>query len=207
RVWLGLATLGLVLGSMLMPVLGWVELKMLPFDNKSEFQVMVRMPAGTPLERTNAVLQALGDRVLAEPEVTDIQTYAGTASPINFNGLVRQYDLRRDPALGDIQVNLVDKSGRDAQSHDIAMRIRPILRETASRLGADIQVVEVPPGPPVQAPIVAEIYGPDPAGRHELAGAVRKVFERTEGMVDIDDSRMASAPRIVLAVDRERAAQ
>lgn len=207
RVWLGLVTLGLVLGSMLMPVLGWVELKMLPFDNKSEFQVMVRMPAGTPLERTNAVLQALGDRVLAEPEVTDIQTYAGTASPINFNGLVRQYDLRRDPALGDIQVNLVDKSGRDAQSHDIAMRIRPILRETASRLGADIQVVEVPPGPPVQAPIVAEIYGPDPAGRHELAGAVRKVFERTEGMVDIDDSRMASAPRIVLAVDRERAAQ
>ena len=207
RAWLGLAILGLVLGSMLMPVLGWVELKMLPFDNKSEFQVMVRMPAGTPLERTNAVLQALGDRILAEPEVTDIQTYAGTASPINFNGLVRQYDLRRDPALGDIQVNLVDKSKRDAQSHDIAMRIRPLLQEAAARLGADIQVVEVPPGPPVQAPIVAEIYGPDPAGRQFLAGAVRQVFEQTKGMVDIDDSRMATAPRIVLAVDRERAAQ
>ncbi|CAM3610186.1 Multidrug efflux pump subunit AcrB OS=Castellaniella defragrans OX=75697 GN=HNR28_001934 PE=4 SV=1 [Castellaniella denitrificans] len=207
RIWLGLATLGLVLGSMLMPALGWVELKMLPFDNKSEFQVMVRMPAGTPLERTHAVLQALGDLVLAEPEVTDIQTYAGTASPINFNGLVRQYDLRRDPALGDIQVNLVDKSRRDAQSHDIAMRIRPILQETATRLGADIQVVEVPPGPPVQAPIVAEIYGPDPAGRDALTGAVRKVFEQTGGMVDIDDSRMATAPRIVLAVDRERAAR
>ncbi|MHA3902939.1 efflux RND transporter permease subunit [Castellaniella sp. WN] len=207
RAWLGLAILGLVLGSMLMPVLGWVELKMLPFDNKSEFQVIVKMPAGTPLERTDAVLQSLGDQLLAQPEVTNIQTYAGTASPINFNGLVRQYDLRRDPALGDIQVNLADKDRRDAQSHEIAMRVRPVLKAVADRLGAEIQVVEVPPGPPVQAPIVAEIYGPDPSGRHDLAGAVRHVFERTEGMVDIDDSRIAAAPRIVLAVDRERAAQ
>ncbi len=207
RVWLGLAVLALVLGSMLMPVLGWVELKMLPFDNKSEFQVMVKMPAGTPLERTDAVLQTLGDQLLAQPEVTDIQTYAGTASPINFNGLVRQYDLRRDPALGDIQVNLVDKARRDAQSHAIAMRVRPVLQAAAARLGAEIQVVEVPPGPPVLAPIVAEIYGPDPAGRQALAGAVRQVFERTGGMVDIDDSRIATAPRIVLAVDHERAAQ
>ncbi|WP_276808417.1 efflux RND transporter permease subunit [Castellaniella defragrans] len=204
---LGLAVLLLVLGSALMPVAGLVELKMLPFDNKSEFQVVVELPSGTPVERTDAVLQALGDHLLAQPEVRDVQTYAGTASPINFNGLVRQYDQRRDPALGDLQVNLVDKDARDAQSHAIAMRLRPALQAIAARHGAAIQVVEVPPGPPVLAPIVAEIHGPDAAGRQALARAVRGVFERTPGMVDVDDSGIEPAPRIVLAVDRERAAQ
>jgi multidrug efflux pump subunit AcrB len=204
---LGLATLALVLGAILLPVLGCVELKMLPFDNKSEFQVVVKLPADTPVEQTNAVLQALGDRLLAQPEVHDIQTYAGTAAPINFNGLVRQYDLRQDPALGDIQVNLVDKDRRTAQSHEIAMRIRTDLQAVAARHGAQIQVVEVPPGPPVLAPIVAEVYGPEASGRQALAQAVRGVFEHTEGMTDIDDSSIAAAPRVVLTVDRERAAR
>jgi len=204
---LGLLVLGLVLGSALLPVPGLVELKMLPFDNKSELQVLLKMPTGAPVEQTDAVLQELGARLLAEPEVQNIQTYAGTASPINFNGLVRQYDQRRDPALGDIQVNLVDKAERKAQSHEIAMRIRPTLQAIAARHDARLQVVEVPPGPPVLAPIVAEIYGPDARGRQALAQAVRGVFEHTRGMVDIDDSGTTGAARLVLDVDRERAAQ
>ena len=204
---MGLAVLGLIAASALLPVVGWVELKMLPFDDKSEFQVVVDMPAGTPLERTEAVLQELADHLLALPEVNNVQTYAGTASPINFNGLVRQYDLRRDPALGDLQVNLADKGERSAQSHDIAMRARPALAAIAARHGAVLQVVEVPPGPPVLAPIVAQVYGPEAEGRLALARAVRGVFERTEGMVDVHDSTIATAPRLRLEIDRERAAR
>uniref|UniRef100_UPI00333F6338 efflux RND transporter permease subunit n=1 Tax=Castellaniella defragrans TaxID=75697 RepID=UPI00333F6338 len=204
---MGLAVLGLITASALLPVIGQVELKMLPFDNKSEFQVVLDMPAGTPVEQTQAVLQELAQHLLDVPEVTHVQAYAGTASPINFNGLVRQYDLRRDPALGDLQVNLTGKNARSTQSHAIAMRERPALAAIAARHGADLQVVEVPPGPPVLAPIVIQVYGPEADGRLALARAVRGVFQQTEGMVDVRDSGIATAPRLRLEIDHERAAR
>lgn len=196
----------LIAASLALPALGLVVLKMLPFDNKSEFQVVVDMPAGTPVERTAAVLRELGAHLGRQPEVTDYQAYAGTAAPINFNGLVRQYDLRASGELGDLQVNLVDKHHRSEQSHAIASRLRPALQEIGRRLGANVKVVEVPPGPPVLSPIVAEVYGPEAAGRREVARAVRQVFERTAGVVDVDDSGIADAPRKLLLVDRRKAA-
>ncbi|CAM5782174.1 efflux RND transporter permease subunit [Ottowia pentelensis] len=204
---LAAAVAGLIALSLLLPVLGLVVLKMLPFDNKSEFQVVVDMPAGTPLEKTAATLRALGAHLATVPEVTNYQAYAGTAAPINFNGLVRQYELRAGGEVGDLQVNLVDKSQRHEQSHAIAMRVRPELAAIGARFGANVKVVEVPPGPPVLAPIVAEIYGPDAAGRRAVAKAVRGVFEATPGVVDVDDSSIARAPETVLLVDRSKAAQ
>jgi multidrug efflux pump subunit AcrB len=207
RAFLGLAVAGLIAVSVLLPVFGLVVLKMLPFDNKSEFQVVVDMPAGTPVERTAAVLQALGAHLATVPEVEHFQAYAGTASPINFNGLVRQYYLRSGGEAGDIQVNLVDKSRRHDKSHVIAMRERPALHEIGQRFGANVKVVEVPPGPPVLSPIVAEIYGPDAEGRRAVAKQVRAVFESTPGVVDVDDSTAADAPRAVLLIDRAKAAQ
>ena len=206
RALLGLAVAGLIALSVLLPVVGWVQLKMLPFDNKSEFQVVVDMPAGTPLEETAAVLRELGAHLATVPEVRDYQAYAGTAAPINFNGLVRQYDLRAASELGDIQVNLVDKAHRKDQSHAIAMRVRPALQEIGKRWNANVKVVEVPPGPPVMAPIVAEVYGPEPAGRRQVTEAVRAVFERTDGVVDVDSTTIAAAPRKLLLVDRRKAA-
>jgi multidrug efflux pump subunit AcrB len=206
RIVLGLGVAGLIAGSVALPVLGWVQLKMLPFDNKSEFQVVVDMPAGTPLEHTTAVLQALGDHLSGVPEVTDWQAYAGTAAPINFNGLVRQYDLRQGGEYGDLQVNLVGKDARAQQSHAIAMRLRPALQEIGRRFGANVKVVEVPPGPPVLSPIVAEIYGPHAEGRREVARAVRAVMAAHEGIVDLDDSAIADAPRTLVWVDRRKAA-
>jgi multidrug efflux pump subunit AcrB len=153
------------------------------------------------------VLQALGAHLATVPEVTHYQAYAGTASPINFNGLVRQYYLRAGGEVGDLQVNLVDKSHRHDKSHVIAMRERPALREIGARFGANVKVVEVPPGPPVLSPIVAEIYGPEAEGRTTVARQVRKVFEATPGVVDVDDSTIASAPKTVLLIDRAKAAQ
>ena len=203
---LGLGIAGLIALSVALPAVGLVLLKMLPFDNKSEFQVVVDMPAGTPVEQTAAVLHALGAHLATVPEVTDYQAYAGTAAPINFNGLVRQYDLRAGGEVGDIQVNLVDKSQRKDQSHAIATRVRPALQAIGQRLGANVKVVEVPPGPPVLAPIVAEIYGPEAEGRQQVAQAVRAVFDKTPGVVDVDDSSIASAPRTLLLVDRRKAA-
>ncbi len=206
--WLLGAVIGaLITVSVLLPVLGLVVLKMLPFDNKSEFQVVVDMPAGTPVERTAAVLHELGAHLATVPEVTNYQAYAGTAAPINFNGLVRQYYLRSGGEVGDLQVNLVDKAHRHDQSHAIAMRVRPALHAIGLRHGARVKVVEVPPGPPVMAPIVAEIYGPDADGRRAVAQAVRGVFERQPGVVDVDDTTIASAPKIELLVDRRKAAQ
>lgn len=192
--------------SLVLPAIGLVQLKMLPFDNKSEFQVVVDMPAGTPVEQTAAVLQELGAYLATVPEVTDYQAYAGTAAPINFNGLVRQYYLRAGGEVGDLQVNLVDKHEREAQSHAIATRVRPALQKIGERFGANIKVVEVPPGPPVLSPIVAEIYGPEIEGRQQVAKAVRAVFEKTPGLVDVDDSSIAAAPRTLLLVDRQKAA-
>ncbi|WP_404299187.1 efflux RND transporter permease subunit [Alicycliphilus denitrificans] len=203
---LGLAVAGLIAVSLVLPVLGWVQLKMLPFDNKSEFQVVVDMPAGTPPEATAAVLHELGAHLATVPEVTDYQAYAGTAGPINFNGLVRQYDLRSGGEVGDLQVNLLDKHARKDQSHAIAMRVRPALQEIGRRMGANVKVVEVPPGPPVLAPIVAEIYGPDAAGRRQVAKEVRAALQKTEGIVDLDDSAIADAPRKLVLVDRRKSA-
>jgi multidrug efflux pump subunit AcrB len=204
---LGLAVAVLIAISLALPAAGLVLLKMLPFDNKSEFQVVLDMPVGTPLEQTAAVLHELGAHLASVPEVTDYQAYAGMAAPINFNGLVRQYYLRAGPELGDIQVNLVDKHARSAQSHAIAMRERPALQAIGKRYGANVKVVEVPPGPPVLSPIVAEIYGPEAQGRRQVAQAVRAVFESTPGIVDVDDSSIANAPRKLLLVDRRKAAQ
>ena len=201
--WLGVALL--IAASVALPATGLVLLKMLPFDNKSEFQVVVDMPAGTPVERTAAVLHELGGYLAAVPEVTHYQAYAGTAAPINFNGLVRQYYLRAGGNVGDLQVNLVDKSARKDQSHAIATRLRPALQKIGARFGANVKVVEVPPGPPVLSPIVAEIYGPDAAGRQQVAKAVRAVFERAPGVVDVDDSSVAAAPKTMLLVDRQKA--
>ena len=206
RRFLGLGIALLIAISVALPATGLVLLKMLPFDNKSEFQVVVDMPAGTPVEQTAAVLHALGAHLATVPEVTDYQAYAGTAAPINFNGLVRQYYLRAGGEVGDIQVNLVDKSKRKDQSHAIATRVRPALQEIGQRFGANVKVVEVPPGPPVLAPIVAEIYGPEADGRRQVAKAVRAVFEKTPGLVDVDDTSIADAPRTLLLVDRRKAA-
>ena len=177
-------------------------MKMLPFDNKSEFQVVVDMPEGTALEETGRVLDELAAAIAGLPEVTDYQIYAGTSAPINFNGLVRQYYLRSGPELGDIQVNLVDKHHRDRKSHEIATAARPALAEIGRRYGAAVKVVEVPPGPPVQAPLVAEIYGPFRDAQRELTQAVRKVFDATPDVVDVDDSLEAERPRLVVAIDR-----
>ena len=182
-----------------------VVLKMLPFDNKSEFQVVLDMPVGAPLEETSRVLHEIGAHLTSVPEVTDYQAYAGTSAPINFNGLVRQYYLRALPELGDLQVNLVDKHHRDRKSHEIASAVRPAIQAIARRYGASVKVVEVPPGPPVLAPIVAEIYGPDYAGQLKAAGQLREVFGTTKDIVDVDSSVEESAPRLILRVDRQKA--
>ncbi len=205
RVALGMVVL--VVASLALPMVGWVRLKMLPFDNKSEFSVVVDMPAGAPLERTSAALQDIAAVLTSEPVVHDIQAYAGTAAPINFNGLVRQYDLRASSELGELQVNLVPKSDRHEQSHAIATRLRPAVQAAARRHGANAKVVEVPPGPPVLAPLVAEIHGPDAERRQAVAKAVRRVLENTDGVVDVDDSSIADAPRKVLVIDRRKAGE
>ena len=182
-----------------------VVLKMLPFDNKSEFQLVVDMPAGTPLEGTAAALQDLSAWLAQQPEVRDLQGYAGTASPITFNGLVRQYYLRADAEQGDLQVNLVDKAHRHEKSHAIAQRLRPALEKIAATHGAKLKLVEVPPGPPVLSPLVAEVYGPDEAGRQRVAGQVAQAFVQTPGIVGTDTTLAADAPRSFLRVQRQRA--
>ncbi len=196
----------LILGAVSLAGLKLVVLKMLPFDNKSELQVVVDMPTGTPLEQTSAVLQEMGTYLATVKEVTDYQAYAGTSAPINFNGLVRQYYLRQSPELGDIQVNLVDKHQRSRQSHEIALAVRPPLEAIAKRHGASLKVVEVPPGPPVQAPIVAEVYGPDYPGQIAVANALRSDFAATPDIVDVDASVDENAPKLRLRVDQAKAA-
>jgi multidrug efflux pump subunit AcrB len=203
---LTLAVFGLILGSVSLAGFKLVVLKMLPFDNKSEFQVVVDMPAGTPVEITAAALRDLGAHLATVPEVTDYQAYAGLASPINFNGLVRQYYLRNLSEAGDLQVNLVDKAERDRQSHAIARELRPKLEEIARRWDAEVKVVEVPPGPPVLSPIVAEVYGPDELGRIRVAKRVREAFAGTPDIVGVDDSVEDAAPRVVVNVDQGKAA-
>jgi multidrug efflux pump subunit AcrB len=183
-----------------------VILKMLPFDNKSEFQVVVDMPVGTPLEQTARVMHDIGAYLATVPEVTDYQAYAGTASPINFNGLVRQYYLRAGSEVGDLQVNLVDKHQRDRQSHEIAQGVREPIQKIADRHGANVKIVEVPPGPPVMSPIVAEVYGPDYNGQMAVAKQVRAAFAKTKDITAIDDSIDEDARKFVLRVLQSKAA-
>ena len=183
-----------------------VVLKMLPFDNKSEFQVVVDMPEGTPLEATAHVLALLGEKLATIPEVSDYQVYAGTSSPIGFNGLVRQYYLRNAANMGDIQVNLVDSHHRKSKSHPIALQLRPLLQEIGLPLNANVKVVEVPPGPPVMSPLVAEVYGPDYEGQRRAAEKIRQEFLAAADIMDVDTSVEAEAKKVILAVDRQRAA-
>ena len=183
-----------------------VVLKMLPFDNKSEFQVVVDMPEGTAVETTARALDAFAEVVETVPEVTDYQVYAGTAAPINFNGLVRQYYLREGGNVGDIQVNLVDRHERDRSSHEIALDVRERLAGAARAHGAAVKVVEVPPGPPVMAPIVAEIYGPEYEEQKRLARAIEALALATPDLVDVDTMVESEATRLVIDVDRQRAA-
>ncbi|HEY1136054.1 MAG TPA: efflux RND transporter permease subunit [Xanthomonadaceae bacterium] len=205
RRWLFGGMVALVLLSASLAAVQLVVLKMLPFDNKSELQVVVDLPEGRTLESTNALLAELAARTLELPEVASVQAYAGTSAPINFNGLVRQYFLRSGANVGDLQVNLVDKHHRDRKSHDIARAIRPALDAIGQRYGASVKVVEVPPGPPVLSPLVAEVYGPDEAKTRAVAKALEARFRATDGIVDIDTTVEADAPREVLVIDRERA--
>jgi multidrug efflux pump subunit AcrB len=183
-----------------------VVLKMLPFDNKSEFQVVVDMPEGTSLEQTTRVLGELGRFIATVPEVTNYQVYTGSSGPINFNGLVRQYYLRQQAHQGDIQINLLGKSKRDRKSHEIAGSLRVPLQEIGKKFKANVKIVEVPPGPPVFSPLVAEIYGPDYAGQINVAKQVRKVFAKTTDVVDVDDSIEVEAERLIIKVDQQKAA-
>jgi len=206
RRWLLYLVLALIAASVSLVAMKLVVLKMLPFDNKSEFQVVVDLPAGTPVEMTAGVLHDLGAHLSTVPEVTDYQAYAGASAPINFNGLVRQYYLRSASELGDLQVNLLPKDRRHRKSHEIAQTVRPELEKIAARWGARVKVVEVPPGPPVLSPIVAEVYGPDEAGRARVAKTVRETLAATPDIVAIDDSIEDAAPRIQLKVDQGKAA-
>jgi multidrug efflux pump subunit AcrB len=204
KLWLGIVAAIVI--SVSLGVFKLVILKMLPFDNKSEFQVVLDMPVGTPLEETARVLREMS-AVLAEvEEVRDYQAYAGSASPINFNGLVRQYYLRTNPEMGDIQVNLVDKHHRSRKSHEVAVAIRDKVLAVAKANGGNAKLVEVPPGPPVLSPIVAEIYGPDYDGQIATAKHVRAAFEATADIVGVDDTVNAASDKVVLRVSQAKAA-
>ncbi|BCV61711.1 efflux RND transporter permease subunit [Shewanella algae] len=188
-----------------LPVGQLVVLKMLPFDNKSEFQVMVDMPEGTPVEQTEKVLKALSDYLVTVPEVQHLQLYAGTHAPINFNGLVRHYFVRNSQELGDIQVNLSDKKHRDRDSHSIALAVRGPLQQIAQGFNANVKVVEVPPGPPVWSPIVAEVYGPSQDIRQQAARELQSLFHATEDVVDIDIFLPAAQQKWQVLIDRSKA--
>jgi len=183
-----------------------VTVKMLPFDNKSELQVIIDMPEGSTLEETASLTREMGDFLQTVPEVTDYQAYIGTAAPYNFNGLVRHYFLRAGSNVADLQVNFVAKEKRAQQSHDLAKRLRPALKALGDRYGASIKVAEIPPGPPVLSTLVAEIYGPDPERRIEIAAAIKKIFAETDGIVDVDWFVEDDQKKINLVVDKEKAA-
>ncbi|HID31454.1 MAG TPA: efflux RND transporter permease subunit, partial [Desulfobacterales bacterium] len=185
---------------------GWVRVKMLPFDNKSEFQVIIDMPESATLEETSSVALEMGDYLKTVNEVVDYEIYVGTAAPFNFNGLVRHYYLREGPNVADIQVNLANKHRRKAQSHDIAKRVRPALKGIADRHKARVKVAEVPPGPPVLSTLVAEIYGPDYERQRQIAQDVLTIFEQTPGVVDTDWYMEERQSKVNLVVDKEKAA-
>jgi multidrug efflux pump subunit AcrB len=197
----------LLLISVALVPMGFVKVKMLPFDNKSELQVIINMPDGTPLEETARVAQALGNELAHQPDVLNYQTYTGTSGPYNFNGLVRHYYMRHQTNQADIQVNLLPADQRSDQSHAIAKRLRPLLIVIGNQYGARIQVSEVPPGPPVVQTLVAEVYGPDLAGQTQVADQIKTIFKNTPGVVDTDWYVEDPQPRLVLRVDEAKAAQ
>ena len=197
---------GLLLVAMGLVSIGWVKVKMLPFDNKSEFQVILNMPEGSALERTAQAAREIAAAIRVEPEVTDYQVYAGVAAPFNFNGLVRHYFMRRGPHIADLQINLVSKGERKAQSHDIAKRVRPRVAAITAKYGARVAVAEVPPGPPVLQTLVAEIYGPTEENRLALAQKVIQTFQNTKGVVDTDWYIEADQPKARFVIDKEKAA-
>jgi len=205
--WIFLGGVVVLLGAacVLVP-LKIVRVKMLPFDNKSEFQVIVDMPDGTPLERTLAVEQDISSYLRTNPEVVNFQAYAGTSGPYNFNGLVRHYFLRHGPEQGDIQVNLLPADERKLQSHPLAEEMRGPIQEIARKWGGNVKIAEVPPGPPVLATLVAEVYGPDYARRLALARQVRELFEKTPGVVDVDWMVTREQEKLDLAVEQDKAA-
>ncbi len=196
----------LLLGSVSLVYFQFVKVKMLPFDNKSEFQVIVNMPNGTTLEETARSTDALARAALEQPEVVNLQTYVGTASPYNFNGLVRHYYLRRGPNVADLQINLLPKDQRKLQSHEIAKQVRQRLVPVANHYGARIQVAEVPPGPPVLQTLVAEVYGPSQQERIGIARRIRDLWKRTDGVVDVDWYVEDDQPEFRILVDKEKAA-
>ena len=196
---------GLLLGAMALMGIGWVKVKMLPFDNKSEFQIILNMPEGSALEDTAQCAREIAAAVRVEPEVTDYEIYAGVASPFNFNGLVRHYFMRRGAHIADVQINLVAKGERKAQSHDIAKRVRPRVTAIAAKYGARVAVAEVPPGPPVLQTLVAEIYGPNEESRLALAHKVIQVFKSTPGVVDTDWYIEADQSKARFMIDKEKA--
>ena len=208
--WLAAAFLGMVVALLFASVALFytrsVTVKMLPFDNKSELQLVVDMPEGTTLEETARVTKAVTQYVRTVPEVRDYQAYVGTSSPFNFNGLVRHYFLREGSHQADIQVNLVGKDRRSAQSHEIARLMRPAVQEIGRRYGANVKVVEVPPGPPVQSVLVAEVYGPDYDRQRAMAKELRVMFEATPGVADVDDFMEHDQAKYVFTVDHAKAA-
>jgi len=197
---------GLLLLSVILVPLKQVTMKMLPFDNKSELQVVIDMPEGCTLEETAALTREMSEYLKTVPEVTDFQSYVGTASPYNFNGLVRHYFMRSGSSVADIQVNFVSKDKRDNQSHEIAKHLRPELKKIGDRYGASIKVAEIPPGPPVLSTLVAEIYGPDTNRQIEIAKSVKDIFEKTDGVVDVDWFVEDDQRKISFEVDHEKAA-
>jgi multidrug efflux pump subunit AcrB len=196
----------LLLASVSLFAIKAVRVKMLPFDNKSELQVIIDMPEGTTLERTAAVAQDVGATLSQVPEVANWQMYAGTSSPFNFNGLVRHYFMRRGSNVADVQVNLLPKGDRDAQSHDVAKRIRDLIAPIGKRTGANLKVAEVPPGPPVLQTLVAEVYGPDYDRQIEVGRQIQKVFNETEGVVDVDTYIEDQQQQLRFVTDRQKAA-
>lgn len=204
RLLLGAGIMIAIFVSMWLPVQKLVVMKMLPFDNKSEFQVILDMPEGTSLERTQRTLFEMSEVLNEVEEVSDYQIYAGTAAPINFNGLVRHYFLRQAPEKGDIQVNLVNKSERDRSSHEIASQLRPALVRIAERFGGKAKVVEVPPGPPVWSPILAEVYGPTQEVREQAALQLREIFRETNDIVDVDLYLPESHEKWQVVIDRSK---
>jgi multidrug efflux pump subunit AcrB len=203
-VMLGITTV-LLIGSVLMFFTKSVAVKMLPFDNKNEFQVVIDMPEGTTLERTAAVTKEIAQYLSTVPEVVDYQNYIGASAPITFNGLVRHYDLRGGSNMADIQVNLLHKEDRDLQSHDIAKIVRPEVQKIAKKYGVNVKIIEVPPGPPVLSTLVAEIYGPNYEEQIKVAKQVKTILETTPDIVDIDWMVEAAQTEYKLEVDKEKA--
>jgi multidrug efflux pump subunit AcrB len=200
-----LGTVVILLGSVSFFYTKWVAVKMLPFDNKNEFQVVIDMPEGTTLERTTVVAKEISQYLAQQKLVRNYQGYVGTAGPISFNGLVRHYDLRSGDNVGDIQVNLIDKKDRSLQSHEIVKQLRPVIQKIARKYHANVKLVEVPPGPPVLSTIVAEVYGPDYDEQIRIAEQVKHLVENTQGVVDSDWLTEADQPEYRFEVDKEKA--